>query len=362
MSQPRLFILALTTAITAICAPGHSAAMNDSEIIKQNLATAEDMIDAFYSFDPEQLSQFLTHAEQSAKSILYYQGWAEGGNYKIVKRGACKPTSNQQISCAITVEDDPVMALQTDFKVTDTFTLTFEGTHITAIETSSNDQPVYYEARDWVLENMPEIMDGPCQGFFDGGSTPGDCARAMTEGYRQFYAAQKAQSPIEPADTDSASFIPDDFSPPVLVEGNNFKLVPLGPELVKIDYDAYMSSIEHLQKTFTRSTSWPTTGITDEDAMQDMLNEQRRFQNRESFAYAVLTPDGKRERGCIYVQPSTAAGFDAVVKMWVTQSEYDAGFDAELYAWATQWISEEWPFEQVAYPGRAIAWDEWDSL
>jgi|GEM_PF-326104 len=362
MPQQRLSIIALITATTSICAPGHSAAMNDSEIIEQNLATAEDMIDAFYSFDPEQLSQFLTHAEQSAKSILYYQGWAEGGNYKIVKRMACKPISNQQISCAVTVQDDPVMALQTDFNVTDTFTITFAGTDVAAIETSSNDQPIYYEARDWVLENMPEIMSGPCQGFFDDGPTPADCARAMTEGYRQFYAAQQAQSSAQAAGTGTVPFIPDSFSPPVMVEGNNFKLVPLGPELVKIDYDAYMSSIEHLQQTFTRSTSWPTTGITDEDAMQDMLNEQRRFQNRESFAYAVLTPDGKRERGCIYVQPSTTAGYDAVVKMWVTQSEYDAGFDAELYAWATQWISKEWPFEQVAYPGRAIAWETWDSL
>ncbi|XOV85489.1 MAG: hypothetical protein ACFHXK_10300 [bacterium] len=362
MSQQKLPVFALLAAMTTICVPAQSAAMTEPEMIERNLASAEDMIDAFYSFDAEQLKRFLTHAEASAKSILYYQGWAEGGNYKIVNRAACKSTSSQQVSCAITVEDDPVMALQTDFKVTDTFTITFEGVHITAIETSSNDQPIYYEARDWVLENLPDIMSGPCQGFFNGGSTPGGCARAMTEGYRQFYATQKAQRAINPADAEAASFIPDDFSPPVMVEGNNFKLVPLGPDLVHIDYEAYMSSIEHLQQTFTRSTSWPTAGITDKDAMQDMLNEQRRFENRESFAYAVLTPDGKRERGCIYVQPSTVAGYDAVVKMWVTKAEYDAGFDAELYAWATQWISEEWPFNQVAYPGRAIKWDVWDAL
>ena len=42
------------------------------------------------------------------------------------------------------------------------------------------------------------------------------------------------------------SFIPTSFNPPVLVETETFKLVPLGPELAKIDFDAYMSSIEHL--------------------------------------------------------------------------------------------------------------------
>ena len=93
------------------------------------------------------------------------------------------------------------------------------------------------------------------------------------------------------------AFVPAGFDVPVLAEGDGFKLVPLGPELVKVDYDAYMSSIEHLQQTFTRSTGWPHEGLTDEDAMQDMLTEQARFEGRESFAYGVLTPDGSRERG-----------------------------------------------------------------
>ena len=43
-----------------------------------------------------------------------------------------------------------------------------------------------------------------------------------------------------------------------------------GPELMEVDYVAYMSSIEHLQKTFTRSTSWPHEGLDMEDALLDM--------------------------------------------------------------------------------------------
>jgi hypothetical protein len=159
-----------------------------------------------------------------------------------------------------------------------------------------------------------------------------------------------------------ASFVPAGFAVPTLAEGPGFKLVPLGPALVKIDYDAYMSSIDHLQKTFTRSTDWPTAGITDADAMKDMESEQGRFQRRESFAYGVLTPDCRRERGSVYVSPSPVAGYDAVVRMWVTKAEYDAGFDAELYAWVTDWVRAKWPFAKVAYPGRAIDWASWDAL
>ena len=157
------------------------------------------------------------------------------------------------------------------------------------------------------------------------------------------------------------SFIPDDFHAPTGVEGAGFKLVPLGPDLVKVDFDAYMSSIEHLQKSFSRSTNWPRKGISNADAMRDMETEQARFRDRKSFAYAVLTPDGSRERGSVYVRPSPVNGYDAVVSMWVTKAEFDAGFDAELYGWVTRWMRADWPFRNVAYPGRAIAWSTWDS-
>ncbi len=175
-------------------------------------------------------------------------------------------------------------------------------------------------------------------------------------------------APAETASQDAAAqvaspapFVAADFQVPTLVEAPGFRIVPLGPELVDIDFAAYMSSIEHLQTTFTRSTSWPHANVSAADAMKDMQTEQARFEKRSSFAYAVLTPDGKRERGCVYVYPSEVPGYDAVVTMWVTKAEFDAGFDAELYAWATEWVAKEWPFAKVAYPGRAIDWATWDA-
>lgn len=157
-------------------------------------------------------------------------------------------------------------------------------------------------------------------------------------------------------------WIAPNFPVPTLIEGPGFKLVPLGPALTEVDYRAYMASIPHLQKTFTRSTGWPHEGLTLKDAVADMETEAGRFARRESFAYAVLTPDGTRERGCVYVYPSKVAGHDAQVQLWVTASEHDAGFDAELYAWTQDWIERDWPFAKVAYPGRAIAWEQWDAM
>lgn len=168
-----------------------------------------------------------------------------------------------------------------------------------------------------------------------------------------FVLAQESATP--------ATLVAAEFAVPERAEGPDFVLVPLGPDLVEVDYAAYMSSIEHLQQTFSRSTGWPHPGITADEAMADMENEAARFAARTSFAYGVLTPDGARERGSLYVSRSPVPGYDAMVRMWVTKDEYDAGFDAELYRWAQGWIAQDWPFARVAFPGRAIGWDEWDA-
>ena len=348
-------------SLAALCCTGVFACSGETgseDLLAMQLETAESMIDAFYSFDAERLGPILSGAGDAQGRILDYQGWAEGGNYRVLERAPCAPQAENKVDCAITVQDDPVLALETGFNVTDTFHLTFDGAEIIDVETSSNDQPIYYEARKWVEANMPEVMSGPCRRVDGRRATPGDCARAMTDGYAKFLEAKKASDAMEAG----SAFVPEAFDVPMLVEASGFKLVPLGPDLVDVDYAAYMSSIEHLQTTFTRSTAWPHAGIDSEAAMQDMLNEQRRFEQRESFAYAVLTPEGDRERGCVYLRPPRKPGYDAEVALWVTKAEYDAGFDEPLYAWTREWVKGEWPFTAVAYPGRSISWDEWDAL
>lgn len=179
----RIPILALVLSVNSCT----SSSTTNSELLRgRNLQRAEAFIDAFYTFDRAELEPFFSTAAGSAPKLTFYQGWAEGGNYEIMDRRPCEAESPTKISCAITVEDDPVLALGIDFKVTDTFTITFVGTEIRSVETNSNDQQIYYDAFDWVTKEMPEVMSGPCQGFFDGGPTPGECARAMTEGYRRF--------------------------------------------------------------------------------------------------------------------------------------------------------------------------------
>jgi len=162
--------------------------------------------------------------------------------------------------------------------------------------------------------------------------------------------------------TSAAPFVPDAFSVPQRVEAEGFVLVPLGPAVLEVDFEAYMSSIDHLQRTFTHSQDWPRAGLTAEDAVADMAQEAALFDSRRAFAYAVLTPDGTRERGCIYLRPSLKAGYDAVVRLWVTEGEFEAGFDGVLERWTRRWVADRWPFKTVAWPDRGIPWAHWQAL
>ncbi len=156
-------------------------------------------------------------------------------------------------------------------------------------------------------------------------------------------------------------FVPADFKVPASYEGKSYKLVPLGPGLVKIDYDAYMSSIEHLQKNFSNG-KWPHAGITMNDAMKDMEDEKSNFDSRRSFAYGVLTRDGKKELGSFYLRPSPKQGYDAVASLWVTKEQFDKGFEAILLKDMRAWVAQAWPFRKVAWPRRDISFEAWAAL
>lgn len=160
------------------------------------------------------------------------------------------------------------------------------------------------------------------------------------------------------------SFVPADFSVPEVYVSRQgtFKLKPLGPKFAKHDFDAYMSSIEHLQKTFSFSTSWPHAGITMADAIKDVEGEEAGFKARRKFTYAVLNPDESRELGCVYISPSNKEGYDASVRMWVTANQFATGFEDRLYEETKLWVGAKWPFKKVAYVGREITRDQFRAL
>lgn len=157
-----------------------------------------------------------------------------------------------------------------------------------------------------------------------------------------------------------ATFLPKDFKVPRQLETDRLRLRMLKVSDVIKDYDAVMSSVEHLQKTkpFGPNQRWPK-GLTLEQNLIDLGWHQKEFQIRSSFAYTVMNLDESECLGCIYIEPTSKPDYEAKVLLWVRQSQVESRLDKHLFDSVKTWITEKWCFEKVAYPGREISWEAW---
>lgn len=156
-------------------------------------------------------------------------------------------------------------------------------------------------------------------------------------------------------------WLPDDFVVPAVLETDRFRLRMLSiNDLVK-DYDAVMSSVEHLQGVFGSDDDWPR-GLTLEDDLVDLGWHQAEFLHRSSFAYTVMSPDESVCLGCVYIYWCSKRDYESEVYLWVRKSEYDKGLDEELHATVKRWLAAEWPMRSIAFPVREIEWSEWEKL
>lgn len=154
-------------------------------------------------------------------------------------------------------------------------------------------------------------------------------------------------------------FVPKDFEVPEVLETDRFRLRMLTVNDVAKDYDAVMTSIEHLHDAnpFGPDNKWPPNELTLEQDLIDLGWHQKEFQIRNMFAYTVMSLDEKKCLGCVYVYPSDNPDYDAICVMWVRQSEVENGLDEILFSSVKKWIEDRWPFNRVAYPGRDIGWE-----
>lgn len=80
-------------------------------------------------------------------------------------------------------------------------------------------------------------------------------------------------------------FAPDSVTIPAGIETQDFRIRMLTINDVVKDYDAVMSSIDHLQGVFGPGSSWPSADLTFEQDLIDLGWHQKEFQIRSSFTY-----------------------------------------------------------------------------
>jgi hypothetical protein len=149
-------------------------------------------------------------------------------------------------------------------------------------------------------------------------------------------------------------FIPTTFPIPQRLTHPKFHLRPLTIHDVVKDYDAVMTSIDHLRGIFGEGDTWPAPTLTLEQDLIDLGWHQKEFQRRTSFAYTVMAPDESLCLGCAYIYPTTRETHDAEAYCW-TRASHAADLDAPLFETFRTWLTTTWPFKSVTFPGRPTA-------
>jgi hypothetical protein len=137
-------------------------------------------------------------------------------------------------------------------------------------------------------------------------------------------------------------------------------LRPLRTTDVELDYDAVMASAEQLR--MWSDSEWPADGFTLAGNLADLQTHQDEHEQGEAYTYTVLTPDGARCLGCVYLTAlaqqmlpaCTDAAAGTAVRFWVRTAEVDHDLDRHLLAALRAWLSAEWAFDCVVYPVNSL--------
>jgi hypothetical protein len=89
--------------------------------------------------------------------------------------------------------------------------------------------------------------------------------------------------------------------------------------------------------------------MTRDENLADLQRHANDFASRSGFTYTVLEPGGDVV-GCVYIYPPQDDRHDVLVESWVRASHAD--LDEPLWRAVTDWLTAEWPFENVDYAVR----------
>jgi hypothetical protein len=148
------------------------------------------------------------------------------------------------------------------------------------------------------------------------------------------------------------TLVPDDFTVPLELRTDDFRLEPLGARHNVADHAAWTSSVEHIRATpGFAGRSWPPReGMSLDDNLSDLEKHAAEFTDRVAFTYSVLDPATGEVIGCVYLKPPHAPGTDVDVLSWVRADR--AHLDEPLHRAVLAWLDSAWPFTGVDYAAR----------
>jgi len=148
---------------------------------------------------------------------------------------------------------------------------------------------------------------------------------------------------------------------PSRVQTDSFVIRPLEVTDAEADYNAVMESRDQIVNTFGPDHPWPPADLTLEQNRIDLAWHQKEHQRRDSFTFTVHDLDSDTEFGCLYIQPSQLEAYDAAVYYWVSETARRYDIDEKITTCIREWIADDWPLENVIYPGRDLSWNDWET-
>ncbi|MEU0649675.1 N-acetyltransferase [Streptomyces umbrinus] len=153
-----------------------------------------------------------------------------------------------------------------------------------------------------------------------------------------------------------------DYDHPQLVRHERFTARPITIDDAIRNYAAVMASRPALWEMFGAVWRWPAEDLTLAVNIVHEAWHQRETDLRRAFYYTLVDPSENYEIGCLYIDRAVKAGADADVTYWVRTDEPGEELEPVVDAWARRWLTEDWPFERVRWPGRDVSWTEWSAL
>jgi hypothetical protein len=143
-------------------------------------------------------------------------------------------------------------------------------------------------------------------------------------------------------------------------QGNLVRLLPCAPQWVTQDIEAVRVSRDRLRQLFRPDDAWPADDIDEDEDRADLAWHAAEFEARRSFAYHLFDPEGSRCLGCLYLYPTRSEKHDGEAYLW-TRTDLPAGQADAIESEVMIWIASVWSFTALAWPGRRIPFDQWDS-
>lgn len=162
------------------------------------------------------------------------------------------------------------------------------------------------------------------------------------------------------------SFYPVSRPVPCELRSDTFRLIPLTPAHVEIDYAAVMESKERLR--LGSLSSWPREGFTLEENLHDLERHFDDHIHRRAFTYTILDPTGETCLGCLYIHPlrdhvgpSTAGELpepieadEAAVAFWIRSSLEDTPVEKNVLLELIGWLRSAWSFSRVLFVTHSV--------